>query len=323
MNNETSRRGASQAEAGFAAQLKSYYAHHWVTFKESWRRLWSAPVSTLLTWLLVGIALSLPSALYLVLQNAELVRSGWQGSAQLSVYLDGQLSEQNSQTLLTELQADPLVQAARYVSKQQAMEDFEALSGIQGVIEGFAENPLPASILLTLSGEALPSRSQQLAERIGSMPGVSDVQVDLQWLERLYQILLLGERVAWVLALLLAIAIVLVVGNTIRLSIENRREEILIVKLVGATAAYVQRPFIYFGLLFGLGGGLSCLLILLAGYWWIGTPMRALSEAYGSHFVLQGPSPLDAFLLLAFSTALGVLGAWTAVVRHLRDIEPK
>ncbi len=321
---DASRRGASQASVGFREQLRSYYSHHWLTFTESWRRLWATPMSTLLTWLLVGVALSLPSGLYLLLSNAESLRQDWQGTAQISLYLDSSASIEAGETLALELSQRTAVQSAHYLSSEQALQEFEQLSGMVGIISGFDENPIPASIAVILvQSDQLPALSQQLVQELAELELVDEAQLDQQWLERLYQLMQLLERLAWALAILLSVAIVLIIGNTIRLSIENRRAEILIVKLTGGTNAYVQRPFIYYGFLFGLGGGLSCMLILAAVYIWIQPPLQALSVAYGGDFGLQGPGLLDAILLILVSSALGVAGAWVAVYRHLRGIEPE
>lgn len=324
MATEQSRRGASQAQTSFGDQLRSYYAHHWVTFKESWSRLWLTPWSTLLTWLLVGVALSLPSGLYVLLKNADDLRSQWQGSAQITLYLHAEVQRAKGQQLAVDVAKDKRVQSASYTSADDALSDFEALSGIEGITDGFAQNPLPASVAVVLAEQPqLPQASQILLSELSVKPEVAEAQLDQQWLERLYQLMQVAERMAWALAGLLAVAIILVIGNTIRLSIENRRDEILIVKLTGGTNAYVQRPFIYYGLLFGLGGGISCILILLATYYWVQPPLLALNEAYGGEVLLQGPGLLDASLLLIFASLLGVMGAWMAVIRHLRSIEPQ
>lgn len=321
---DAARRGASQSSVGFREQLRSYYSHHWLTFTESWRRVWSTPLSTLLTWLLVGVALSLPSGLYVLLSNAESLREDWQGTAQISLYLSSSASIDDGKALTAELSGRNGVQLARYLSSEQALQEFEQRSGMLGITESFDENPIPASIAVILAQtDQLPARSQQLLQELSELELVDEAQLDQQWLERLYQLMQLLERLAWALAILLSVAIVLIIGNTIRLSIENRRAEILIVKLTGGTNAYVQRPFIYYGLLFGLGGGLSCMLILAAVYVWIQPPLQALSAAYGGDFGLQGPGLLDAILLILVSSTLGVAGAWLAVYRHLRGIEPE
>lgn len=319
------RRGASQpASAGFGGQLRAYYGQHLDTLSETWRRLWGTPLSTLMTWLLVGVALTLPCGLYLVLNNADTLREGWSGTTQISVYLKDSVDAGEGRKFAVRLGNRDVVESSGYISREQALEDFERLSGIEGVTRGFKENPLPASIALILRDQDdLPRISTQLQQELSADKRVEEAQLDQQWLERLYHLVRMGERMAWALALLLAVAIVLTIGNTIRLSIENRRDEILILKLAGGTNAYVQRPFLYYGLLFGLGGGLSCLLILAGIYVWIQPPLAALSEAYGSGFSLHGPSLIDGFLLLLVSSFLGVIGAVLAVTRHLRAIEPK
>jgi cell division transport system permease protein len=142
------------------------------------------------------------------------------------------------------------------------------------------------------------------------------------WVKRLYQFMELGQRLVWALATLLGLAVLLIIGNTIRLSIESRRDEILVVKLVGGTDAFVRRPFLYTGIWFGLGGGIIAWLLLSMGLYWLSGPVETLISLYGSDFVLQGLSLSDSLMLIFDGVILGWLGAWLAVSRHLTKIKP-
>lgn len=321
---ERNRGGASPMQANFSAQLKSYYAHHWRTLVESWQRLWRTPASTILTWLAVGIAMALPCGFYVVLNNAEAFTGGWQDAAEMSLYLSDKSSEQEGRALASSLATRSGIVSTQYLSRAEALSEFKALSGIASVTDTLRGNPLPAVIGVVLEKQSeMPDFSQQLLNEMQKHKLVESAQLDMEWLHKLHLIMQLGQRFISVLALMLALGVVLVVANTIRLSIESRREEIRVIKLVGGTDPYVRRPFIYYGFLFGLGGGVVGLVILMAVFYWLAPPLSALFQLYSAEGVSFGLGLVDTLLMLSLSASLGVLGAWSAVSRHLRDIEPR
>jgi cell division transport system permease protein len=323
VRDERSRSGASPMQANFQEQLKSYYSHHVQTLVESWQRLWRTPLSTVLTWLAVGIAMALPSGFYVVLSNAEAFTDGWQDAAEMSLYLHDVASEQQGQALAKELASRPEIKSTNYLSRDSALEEFKALSGLAEVTETLRENPLPAVIGIVLADQPdMPAYSQQLVGEMQKHKLVESAQLDMEWLQKLHFIMQLGERFISGLALMLGLGVILVVANTIRLTIESRRDEIRVIKLVGGTDAYVRRPFMYYGLLFGFGGGVVSLLILLGVFFWLAPPLAALFELYSAEGVSFGLGLVDTVLVLLLSTLLGVAGAWSAVSRHLKHIEP-
>jgi cell division transport system permease protein len=163
---------------------------------------------------------------------------------------------------------------------------------------------------------------QALVTFVEGMGRVDQVQVDLGWLQRLNAMTNILARAVWALSLLLGAAVILVIGNTVRLAIENRRDEILVAKLVGGTDAFVRRPFLYAGAWFGLGGGVVAWVLIQVSLWWLNGPIERLAGLYRSEFVLQGPGFEGAAALIIIAMLLGWLGAWVAVKRHLDDIEP-
>ncbi|MEZ5523550.1 MAG: permease-like cell division protein FtsX [Pseudomonadales bacterium] len=319
-----SERGAKQGVLKRGDRFKSYFDHHKQVARESFVRLLGTPVSSLMTWLVIAIALTLPVGLYVFLQNAQQLSQQWDDAAQISVYLEQQLDASKARQLAEQLEGWPAVQQVRYISADEALEEFKRASGFGDALQYLDENPLPAVlVVLPRTGSASLEGTRALLEQLQELPGVEQAHLDLQWVDRLFRIMALGQRLALTLALLLGVAVLLVVGNTVRLAIESRRAEIVVVKLVGATDAFVRRPFLYTGVWYGLGGGLLAWLMVNLVMLWLSGAVTELVAAYNSEFSLAGLGILATLLLWLFSGALGLLGAWLAVGRHLSKIEPR
>lgn len=315
---------ASPRRIAFGDRFASYRLHHQQVALDSLRRLLRNPLSTLATWLVIGIALALPGGLYIALGNFENMSAGWGDSAQLSVYLKRDTSDEAGGALAAKLERRGDIGKVRYLTKSAALEEFRGLSGFGDALDQLDQNPLPATIIVQPSRTALdPAVARRLLDEIKAMPEVEQASLDLQWVQRLHAILEIGRQLALVMAVLLGVGVVLVIGNTIRLAIEARRDEIVVVKLVGGTNAFVRRPFLYTGFWYGLGGGLLAWLITAFSLYWLREPVAQLADAYGSAFVLAGPDLLQVAVLLTLGSLLGWLGAWGEVGRHLGAIEPK
>ncbi len=303
-------------------RLHAWLHHHRAVAFDSLRRLLQAPFATVMTWLVIGIACSLPAALVVGIQNVERLADAWQGSATLSVYLKDSASEADAQQLAARWRQLPEVEGVVYISKAQALEEFRQLAGYQEVLASLSRNPLPAVLVVTPRAEGLdPAKGEALRARLAKAPQVEEAELDLAWLERLQALLALGRHAAAGLGLLLGVGVLMAIGNTVRLAIESRRDEILVVRLVGGTDAFVRRPFLYTGLWFGLGGGVVAVLALALAAWWLSAPVARLAGLYGSSFVLQGLPWSDATLLVLVAAELGWLGAWLAVGRHLSALD--
>ena len=190
------------------------------------------------------------------------------------------------------------------------------------MLYNLGKNPLP-SVLLVKSNTQSVLATETLLANLRALPEVELAQLDLKWVQKLYSILQLARRITVALALALILAVLLIVGNTIRLAIENRRSEILVVKLVGATDAYVALPFLYTGAWYGIGGGLIAWLLLNVGLMWLKSPIAQLTGLYNSQFEPQGLNITASLLLLLTSGFIGWLGAYFSVKHHLRTIEPR
>ncbi len=321
---ERREKGASQSRTSIGDRMHSYLAHHRQVALESLQRLTGNWVSSLMTWLVIGIALALPTGLFVGLNNLESVSRGWDGAAQISLFINKGVAEQDSRALAEELRQREDIAEIEYISRSRALEEFQALSGYGEVLDALDSNPLPAVIVVRpVERDRAAEITERLYRELGDLAQVDQATLDLEWVQRLYSIMELGRRMTIALALLLSLGVLLVIGNTIRLAIESRREEIVIVKLVGATNAFVRRPFLYTGLWYGLGGGLVAWVIITLGLLWLSGPVAELAGLYQSQYRLQGMGLGTSLGVLCGGGLLGLGGAWLAVSRHLGEIEPR
>ena len=287
-------------------------------------RLSRRPVSTAMTAAVIGIALALPSGLHLLVDNVHQLSSSWDGNASISLFLSDQVNDEQAETVRQQVQTRADIAESRLITRVQALDEFRRLSGFGQAIELLDHNPLPPVVLVrpaeTVQGADAVGR---LAEQLQSYREIEFAQVDLQWVERLTAITGTIERAVVILAVLLAGAVLLIVGNTIRLEIQNRHSEIEIVKLVGGTDAFIRRPFLYEGLWYGLLGALIALLLVIVSLLLLDGPVQRLAGLYESDFSLAVLDPLSLFGIVLGGPLLGLVGAWFAVGRHLAEIEPE
>ena len=321
-NNSRSTSGASVSARSLRDRWFAYLEnHHWVA-RESLRGLLQVWLASAMTWLVIGIALALPTILYLILSNASNLSGDWHGKPRISVYLQSTVSVAEGQAFARQLgsQAGD-VSSLEYISPAAALAEFTERSGFGDVLQTLDRNPLPAVIVIEpMSRQA--AQLQLLIAKLELEPEVESVSFDLVWLERLFAILSLAERFVIALGGFLALGVLLVIGNTIRLAIENRRAEIEVVKLVGGTDSFVRRPFLYLGFWYGLGGALSAWVLVGLSLMFLAAPVEMLLASYQGDFAVSGLGFGESLLLLAIGGGLGILGATLAVGRHLSRIEP-
>lgn len=306
----------------FSTLLHAWLENHRASLVDSLRRLARQPIGSFFTCLVMAIALSLPMGLSLLLDNVERLGGSWQRAAQISLYLKLETNEANGQSLRDEIAGMPDVAEAEWISREQALAEFQQQSGLGEALRELPDNPLPGVVVVT-PHQVDKAALEALRERLVALPGVQQAQLDLQWVERLSAILKLGQHFVFGLTLLLVLALLLVVGNTIRLHIENRRNEIEVIKLVGGTDGYVRRPFLYMGTLYGVGAGLLAWGVLAFGLNWLNAAVVRLAGLYGSDFALGGVPVDDGLSLLLGAVLLGYIGAWLAVARHLSELAPR
>ena len=314
--------GASMKAVGLKDRWHGYWANQKTVGRQTLQRLLTEPASTAMTVLVIGIALALPVVMLVALTNVEQLGRGWDGSARISLFLNKSLSERDSEAFATKLRADKDIADVEYRSRRAALEEFRALSGYGDVLNALDNNPLPAVVLITpKSAEA--AQSKLLLTRLSAMPQVEQAKLDLEWVQRLQAMMEIGKRMTLALAFLLALGVLLVIGNTIKLAIEARRDEIVVVKLVGGTDAFVRRPFLFTGFWYGLGGGLVAWLILQISLLLLSGPVSALAGLYDSQFSLMGLGFGNTLMLWLTSGFLGWMGAFLVVGRQLKGIEPR
>ncbi|MEC9407342.1 MAG: permease-like cell division protein FtsX [Abyssibacter sp.] len=303
--------------------IAEYFKRHAQTLVFTLGRLYQRPVATGLTVLVIGITLALPAGLHLVIQNINAVGYSWEGTLNASLFLADDTDESRARQIASEIRAQTSVRGTTYISRQQALEEFQALSGFGEALELLDENPLPAVIVVQFKTTQSPEVIDAVMRELAELPDVVQAKLDHQWLDRLFAILATVQRAAVLIAALLGVAVVLTVGNTIRLDIENRRDEIVIMKLVGASDAFVRRPFLYTGFWYGLFGGLTALILLGIGVGLMAGPAGQLAALYQSSFVIEGLGFGRSLLLLLLGIALGWFGAAWTVARHLGAIVPR
>lgn len=285
-------------------------------------RLSRQPMSTLLTAAVIGITLALPAALHVLLQNLSAVSYSWEGSLQASLFLKDSVSPERGREVAQGLQARSGVARASYISREQSLVEFRELSGFGEALDLLTDNPLPAVIVVTPQRELSQHQVARLVDELARLPEVEVAKLDQKWLERLYAILAIVQRAVLIVAALLALAVVVTVGNTIRLDIENRREEIVVMKLIGAPDGFIRRPFLYTGFWYGVFGGLIAWLLVGLALRALAGPAQRLAGLYESSFQLAGLTWESGLLVLGAGVLLGTLGsAWT-VGRHLSRYEP-
>lgn len=286
--------------------------------------LWRTPFTSVMTVVVLGISLTLPATLHLFVKNAKQVTEQWDTASEISLFLDLTVSDKVAQHLVQRIMLYPEVASVQYISADDALKEFKNLSGFGQALSYLDKNPLPATILVTPTQRSSQSiAAGELLEKLEKERGVKQGKLDLEWLSRLEAITRLIEDIVTSVALLLCLSVVLIIGNTIRLAILHQKDAIAVMKLVGATDSFIQRPFLYAGIWYGVFGGIfaGIATALLAHY--LSGALNTLTDLYGSNFVLQGLSFGESLSLMAFAVILGLLGSYISVSQHIRAIEPR
>ena len=314
--------GATQSRARLADQYNAWLRHHRLSAADSLHRVLDKLLSSVMTWLVIGIALALPVGLNVALDNATTLSSGWDSPTQISLFLKDSVSSEQAAQFAAEIERREGVAAAGLLAREDALAEFSALSGFADVLASLDENPLPNLVLVTPAENAQVDAAG-LQQALAAHDRVAEAVLDMEWLQRLNSLMELSRRLVLAIGALLVLGVVLILGNTIRLAIENRREEILVVKLVGGSNPFVRRPFLYTGLWYGVGGGFFAALLVSLSLWYLQGPVQELAGLYQSEFALRGLGLMGALNLLILGGLLGLAGAWLAVTRHLSEIEPR
>ena len=304
--------------------LGTWGARHAQALLGSVGRLSRAPLATVLTVMVVGLALALPLSLRLLVDNTRAATGDLANAVDLTVYFKANVSLERAEQLRRNAGKRSGIAAVTLLPAEQALEEFREYSGFGEALEALESNPLPHVLNVRPSPDAsAPAQIEQLKRYFAAWPEVEIVQVDTEWVQRFAAILEVLRRLLLVAAVVLGLGVLAVIGNTIRLEIQHRRPEIEVTKLVGGSNAFVRRPFLYTGALYGLAGALLAWLLLAGALAFLSGPVDELARLYGSRFSLRTPAGREVLQLLGAGTLLGWLAAWGSTARHLSRIQPR
>ena len=286
------------------------------------QRMFASPLAGTLNILVIGIALSLPAGMYVLLQNAQGLVAQLSDTPQISLFMNSDAKSDDLDRLRKQLEQHPSIDRVEFVPRAQALEQLRQSTGLADVIGGLQQNPLPDAFTVYPKPRSAKSLDELRIE-LAKLPKVEVAQLDSEWAYKLEALLKFGRMMVLILACLLSLALVAITFNTIRLQILTQREEIEVSKLIGATNGFIRRPFLYFGATQGLLGGIMAWLIITLSLLLLNYELGTLAHLYASQFTLHPLSLGDSLTLLLFSMYLGWLGAWLSVARHLSQIEPR
>ena len=307
----------------YQVNFRNWVLQHLHSLIFSLGQLCRNPVSSFLTASVIGISLALPAGFYVILENAQHITAGWEGSVEITAFLKRGVDDNQAQALADKLSKQNNLATVKVVTSEQALQEYRRLSGFGQALDMLKENPLPSLLLIKPRVEDLPEKAaENLLNELRKIPEVDTAQYDQQWVKRLNAIIQIVERVVIILGVFLGLAVLLIIGNTIRILIYYRRPEIEIAKLFGATDSFIQRPFLYSGFWYGLFGGAIAWLLITASLLVLQKPADNLASLYSSNYQLISLSPVESLYLLLSGIFLGWFGSLISVRRHLRAIEP-
>jgi cell division transport system permease protein len=303
--------------------LSTWFALHLGTAMAALGRVARQPFASLMTILVIAVTLALPAALHLVIKNAQAISGNWANALDFSVYLKKGVSEMDARQLASIIDQRADVDQVIFISADEALAGFREQSGFGAALDQLTSNPLPHTLVVRPGASNTAESMMLLNEELSNLPETEFVQTDTDWVRRFHAILDILERATVIGAALLGVAILVIIGNTIRLDIQNRREEIEVTKLIGASNGFVRRPFLYTGFWYGLGGGLMALGLVGYGLYALEQPVARLSGLYNSSFSVLSLDVRESLLIVGAGVFLGLVGSWIAATRHMRRIEPR
>jgi len=292
------------------------------TAGESFRKLLRAPFSSLMIVGVIAMTLALPTALHLIVVNALAVSGGWEDALDFSVFLDESLTVEQAANLGRLINERADVDNVTLVTAEDALREFRDQSGFGAALDQLSTNPLPHTLVVRPAATNTPASMDLLREELDKLPETVAVQVDTEWVQRFHAILDIVDQGIGIGAALLGLAILVIIGNTIRLDVENRRDEIEVIKLIGASDGFVRRPFLWSGLWFGFFGGLAAVGLVQWGLYLLDAPVARLAGLYASNIDLIRLSLVEATVVIGVGGLLGLTGSWFAATRRMRAIEP-
>jgi cell division transport system permease protein len=301
-------------------EINTWLVHNFAVLVSSFRQIIHTPLPSVMTTTVIGIALALPAGLYVLLDNVQNISGEWGGIAQISLFLKPDVNERQVHNLADKLLNHNEIANVQVIMPEEALAEYKKLSGFGDALTALETNPLPP--VLVIQPTNTDTSTENLLEYLSRLPQVDIAQFDMLWLKRLFAIVKIVQRRVLLLAILLCLAVLLVIGNTIRLAIDNRHDEIEITKLVGGTDAFIRRPFLYTGFWYGLLGSLIAWLLIQLSFWLLQSPVQQLTALYYSDFEMITLNLSSSLTLIISGSSLGFLGAWVTVGQHLKQIQP-
>lgn len=303
--------------------MTTWFTRHASTSIGSLGRLFRQPFASLMIILVIAVTLAIPAALNLVVKNAQSISDGWDNALDFSIYLKRGTNESEADGLARLIQQRADVESVELITASEALSEFKQQSGFGQALDHLSANPLPHTLVVRPSPANTSQSMILLQEELGNLPESDVVQVDTEWVQRFHAILDIVKQAIVIGAALLGLAIIVIIGNTIRLDIQNRREEIEVTKLIGASNAFVRRPFLWSGFWYGLFGGLLALGLVQYGLFLLEQPAARLAGLYQSGVTVLSLDATESLSILGIGVALGFIGSWFAAARHMRRIEPR
>jgi cell division transport system permease protein len=303
--------------------ISIWFSRHVSTSGASLGRLFRQPFASLMIVLVIAVTLAIPAALNLVVKNAQAVSSGWDNALDFSIYLKRNVREDEAAALVRLIGQRADVESVQLITASEALTEFKRQSGFGDALDQLSENPLPHTLVVRPSAANTSQSMILLQEELANLPESDLVQVDTEWVQRFHAILDIVRQAIVIGAALLGLAIIVIIGNTIRLDIQNRRDEIEVTKLIGASNAFVRRPFLWSGFWYGLFGGALALGLVQYGLFLLERPVARLAGLYQSGLSVLALSLEESLIILGVGVLLGLVGSWFAAARHMRRIEPR
>ncbi len=300
-----------------------WFGRHVNMAGQSLGRLLRQPFASLMIVLVIAVTLALPAALNLIVKNAAAVSGSWDNALDFSVFLSRDISLDEAQNLAQLIRQRADVANVSLISAEQALEEFKLQSGFGDAMDQLSQNPLPHTLVVRPSAANTSESMVLLREELANLPETDLVQVDTEWVQRFHAILDIVRQAILIGSVLLGTAIIVIIGNTIRLDIQNRREEIEVTKLIGASNAFVRRPFLWTGFWYGLLGGLLAIALVQYGVYLLQPPIARLAGLYQSGVAVLSFDLREIGVIVGVGVLLGLLGSWFAAARHMRRIEPR
>lgn len=316
-------KGAKESQVSLIQKFIYFWVNNLRQIITSLGEIWRTPVASVMTILVMGLSLTLPATLHIIVKNVQSINLEWDSASEISLFLNDGLTEQQISSAIRRISAYDEVDSLRYISKQDAVDEFKALSGFGQALQYLEHNPLPASFIVTPTKNYRQAESaRDLLVKLENEREVDFGKLDIDWLARLNAIVSMLEESVITVATLLLLSVVLIIGNTIRLSIISRREEIEVMKLVGATEGFIQRPFVYTGIWYGIMGGLVAFIVVTFVVWWMQSALTEIAGLYVNDFSISGLTFGEFLTLMVIASGLGFSGAFWSVHRHIKEIEP-